>query len=112
MDIFIKSLFLFLLIYFFCFLGALSKDLLDSFLKKTPYILIVKTLLSALFISIIIYGFSEWILNGLSYRSFTALCYTLGLVSFELFAKYNNMKQLAKLLERYREFKDFNRRHK
>ena len=109
MNILIKNIFLFLFIYFFCFLGAFSKDLLDIFLNKTSNILIIKILLSAFFISIMIYGFSEWILIRFSYRSFTALCYTLGIISFELFAKYNNTKEFVELVKKYKEFKNFNK---
>lgn len=112
MNILIENVLLFLFIYFFCFLGAFSKDLLDAFLNKTSYILIVKILLSAFFVSITIYGFSEWILGKVSYRSFAALCYTLGLISFELLTKYNSVRQLAKLIESYREFKRFNDKNK
>ena len=112
MSILIKNVSLFFLIYFFCFLGAFSKDLLDAFLDKTPDILIVKILLSAFFISIIIYGFSEWILIRLSYRSFTALCYTLGLISFELLAKYNNIKEFTGLIEKCKELKGINKKLK
>ncbi|MGI6427286.1 MAG: hypothetical protein ACOX0L_06800 [Natronincolaceae bacterium] len=112
MDIFIKNVFLFCFIYFFCFLGAFSKDLLDTFLNKTPNILIVKILLSAFFMSIIIYGFSEWILVRLPYRFFTALCYTSGLVSFELFAKYNNTEEFANLIKKYEKFRDYCRKLK
>ena len=112
MNILIKNVFLFIFIYFFCFLGAFSKDLLDTFLNKTSDILVIKILLSALFISIMIYGFSEWILGKLSYRILTALCYASGLISFELLAKYNNTKEFARLIERYREFRNFNKKLK
>ena len=105
MNILVKNIFLFFFIYFFCFLGAFSKDLLSIFLNKTLNILIVKILFSAFFISIMIYGFSELILTRLSYRAFTTLCYALGLVSFELFAKYNNVKEFTKLIKKYKEFK-------
>ncbi|MDI9476044.1 MAG: hypothetical protein WBI21_07695 [Natronincolaceae bacterium] len=107
MNIFIKNVFLFFFIYSFCFLGAFSKDLLDAFLNKTSNILIVKILLSAFFISIIIYGFSEWILIKLPCRFFTALCYTSGLVSFELFAKYNNTEEFINLIKKYEKLKNF-----
>lgn len=112
MNILMKNVFLFFFIYSFCFLGAFSKDLLDAFLDKTSNILIVKILLSAFFISVIIYGFSEWILMRLSYRSLTALCYTLGIVSFELLAKYNSTEELTKLIEKYKKFMNFNRKIK
>ena len=112
MDILIKNIFLFIFIYFFCFLGAFSKDLLDTFLNKTSDILIIKILLSSLFISIMIYGFSEWALAKLSYRVLTALCYASGLVSFELFAKYNNTEEFVKLIERCKEFREFNKKPK
>ncbi len=112
MNIFVKNVFLFFFIYFFCFLGAFSKDLLDTFLNKTSNILIVKILLSAFFISIVIYGFSEWILIRFSYRFFTALCYTSGLISFELFAKYNNTEEFTNLIKKYEKFKDFYRKLK
>ncbi len=112
MDIAMEDVLLFMFIYFFCFLGAFSKDLLDIFLNKTTGILITKILLSAFFISIMIYGFSEWILAKLPYRSFTALCYTLGLVSFELFIKYNNTQEFVKLIEKYKRFREFNRKSK
>lgn len=112
MNILIKNVFLFFFIYFFCFLGAFSKDLLDVFLNKTSYILIIKILLSAFFISIVIYGFSEWILIRLSCRSFTALCYTSGLVSFELLAKYNSTEEFAKLIKTHEKLRDFCRRLK
>lgn len=110
MNVLVKNIFLFLFIYFFCFLGAFSKDLLDIFLDRASNILILKILLSALFISVMIYGFSEWILIRFSHRSFTALCYTSGLVSFELLAKYNSIEGLRELIKKYREFKKFNSR--
>ncbi len=112
MNVLIKNIFLFIFIYFFCFIGAFSKDLLDTFLNKTSDILIIKILLSSLFISVMIYGFSEWALSRISYRTLTALCYTSGLVSFELFAKYNNTEEFVKLFERCREFRDFNKKPK
>ena len=112
MNVLIKNIFLFIFIYFFCFIGAFSKDLLDTFLNKTSDILIIKILLSSFFISVMIYGFSEWALSRISYRTLTALCYTSGLVSFELFAKYNNTEEFVKLFERYRKFRDFNKKPK
>ena len=112
MNVLIKNIFLFIFIYFFCFIGAFSKDLLDTFLNKTSDILIIKILLSSLFISVMIYGFSEWALSRISYRTLTALCYTSGLVSFELFAKYNNTEEFVKLFERCRKFRDFNKKPK
>ena len=112
MNILIKNICLFIFIYFFCFIGAFSKDLLDTFLNKTSDILIIKILLSSFFISVMIYGFSEWALSRISYRTLTALCYTSGLVSFELFAKYNNTEEFVKLFERCRKFRDFNKKPK
>ncbi|MFW5647636.1 MAG: hypothetical protein ACOCG5_00980 [Candidatus Alkaliphilus sp. MAG34] len=112
MDILLKNVFLFFFIYFFCFLGAFTKDLLDVFLNKTSDILIVKILLSAFFISIIIYGFSEWTLIRLPHRAFTALCYTSGLVSFELLAKYNSTEEFAELIKKHEKLRDFCRRLK
>ncbi len=112
MNVLIKNIFLFIFIYFFCFIGAFSKDLLDTFLNKTSDILIIKILLSSFFISVMIYGFSEWALSRISYRTLTALCYTSGLVSFELFAKYNNTEEFVKLFERCRKFRDFNKKPK
>ncbi|QUH18950.1 hypothetical protein [Alkaliphilus sp. B6464] len=95
----VEDILLFAYIYLFYFLGAFSKDMLDTFLDKIPKVLIFKVLTSSFAVSILLYGRSEYLLNKLSYRPFTAVCYVLGIVSFEGMVKYNNIKDIGSLIE-------------
>ena len=85
-------------IYLFCFLGAFSKDMLDTFLEKIPKVLIFKVITSSLAITVLLYGVSEYLLNKISYRPFTALCYISGIVSFEVLVRYSNINEILNLL--------------
>ncbi|ARE89068.1 hypothetical protein CLFO_34740 [Clostridium formicaceticum] len=71
-------------IYLFCFLGALSKDLLETFLGNIEEILVMKVIVSSLAVAIVLYGGSDKILEKMACKPFTALCYIMGLVSFEV----------------------------
>ncbi|ABR47963.1 hypothetical protein Amet_1792 [Alkaliphilus metalliredigens QYMF] len=95
MDILMTECIFFIFIYLFCFLGALSKDLLDTFLERIEGILIVKIIVSSLAVTILLYGFSDRLLEKLSFKPFTTLCYTMGLISFEVLVKYNSMKNIG-----------------
>ncbi|ABR47083.1 hypothetical protein Amet_0858 [Alkaliphilus metalliredigens QYMF] len=99
MDILLTECSFFIFIYLFCFLGALSKDLVDTFLEKAEDILILKIIISSLAVTILLYGFSDRLLNTLSFKPFTALCYTMGLISFEVLVKYSSMKNIGGLVE-------------
>ncbi|SET46019.1 hypothetical protein SAMN05660297_02466 [Natronincola peptidivorans] len=92
---------LFAYIYLFCFLGAYSKDVVDTFLEKTTEVLILKVLTSSLAVAVLLYGASEYLLNKLSYRPFTAVCYTLGLVSFEVVVRYSNLQEVLDLIQEF-----------
>jgi len=95
----LDDIILFVYIYLFCFLGAFSKDMLDTFLEKISKVLIFKVLISALAVAILSYGASEYLLDKLSFKPFTALCYILGIVSFEVFVKYSNIKNISSLIK-------------
>jgi len=99
MVVTIDDIILFIYIYIFCFLGAFSKDMLDSFLEKIPKILIFKVLISSLTATTLIYGLSEYLLNKISYRPLTALCYIFGIVSFEGMVRYSSIKDIGSLME-------------
>lgn len=94
-----EELLLLAYIYVFCFLGAFSKDMLDTFLEKIPKVLIFKVLTSSLTVAILLYGLSEYILNKISYRSFTALCYIFGIISFEILVKYSSIKNINSIIK-------------
>ncbi|SET58577.1 hypothetical protein SAMN05660297_02833 [Natronincola peptidivorans] len=95
---------LFAYIYLFCFLGAYSKDVVDTFLEKISEVLILKVLTSSLAVAILLYGASGYLLNKLSYRPFTAVCYTLGLISFEVVVRYSSMQEIFEVMEEYKRF--------
>jgi len=95
----LDDLVLFTYIYLFCFLGAFSKDMLDTFLEKTSKVLIFKVLISSLAVAILLYGSSEYLLNKLSYRLFTSICYVFGIVSFEGMTRYSSIKDIRTLIE-------------
>lgn len=92
-------------IYLFCFLGAFSKDLVDIFLERTTEILIIKIITSSLAVAILLFGFSDYILNRVDYKPFTVMCYIFGLVSFELIVKYSNTKEIGKLIKDFKEYR-------
>lgn len=102
MLITIADILLFFYIYVFCFLGAFSKDMLDIFLDKIPKVLIFKVLISSLAVTTLLYGASEYLLNKISYRPFTAICYTLGLVSFEITIRYSDAKEILDLIQEFK----------
>lgn len=104
----LDDLTLFAYIFLFSFLGAFSKDMLDTFLDRTLEILIGKVLISSFAVSVLIYGASEHILKRLSYRPFTALCYTLGLISFEVMVRYSNMKDILNLIKDFKKWRNEN----
>jgi len=95
----LDDIILFIYIYLFCFLGAFSKDMLDTFLDKISKVLIFKVITSSLAVAILLYGSSEYLLCKISYRPFTALCYIFGIISFECLAKYNSIQEIRTLLE-------------
>ena len=70
-------------------------------LEKIPKILVFKTLTSSLAVTMILYGASEYLLNKLTYRPFTALCYVMGIVSFEVVVRYSNVRDLGHLIEEF-----------
>ena len=94
-----EDLLLFIYIYVFCFLGAFSKDMLDTFLDKIPKVLIFKVLISSLAVAILLYGLSEYVISKISYRPFSAVCYIFGIVSFEAMTRYNSIKDIGSLIE-------------
>ncbi|MCC5912719.1 MAG: hypothetical protein JJT76_20065 [Clostridiaceae bacterium] len=96
---------LFCYIYFFCFLGAYSKDLVDTFLDKITEVLILKVLISSLGVTILLYGISEYLLERISYRFFTAICYTFGVTSFKVVVKYNNVQEFLLLINEFRKWR-------
>jgi len=69
----IEDLVLFIYTFVFCFLGAFSKDMLDTFLDNNIKVLISKVLISSLAVTVILYGTSEYLMNRLSYKTFTAI---------------------------------------
>ncbi|SDL23116.1 hypothetical protein [Natronincola ferrireducens] len=101
MLIFLEDFTLFAFIYLFCFLGAFSKDMIDTFSEKTTEVLIIKVLISSLAVAILLYGTSEYLLDRFSYRFFTTLCYTLGLVSFEVLVRYSSAASFLELLDEF-----------
>ncbi len=106
-----EDLLLFIYIYIFCFLGAFSKDMLDTFLDKIPKVLIFKVLTSSLAVTILLYGTSEYLLVKIYYKSFTAISYILGIVSFELMVHYSNIKNIKTFIgEIYRIKKGMDKR--
>ncbi|MCC5911438.1 MAG: hypothetical protein JJT76_13465 [Clostridiaceae bacterium] len=88
----------FIFIYLLCFLGALSKDVVDTFLEKIEEILIIKIIISSLAVAILLYGFSDSLLDKFSLKPFITVCYTMGLVSFEVLVKYSNIKDIRDLV--------------
>jgi len=102
-----EDILLFIYIYLFCFLGAFSKDMLDTFLDKIPKVLILKVLTSSLSVAILLYGVSEYLLNKISYRPFTAVCYILGIVSFEGLVRYSSIKAIGSLIETIYKIKSY-----
>ncbi|ABR48294.1 hypothetical protein Amet_2135 [Alkaliphilus metalliredigens QYMF] len=99
MEVFFIELIFFIFIYLFCFLGALSKDLVDTFLNKIQEILFIKIMISSLAVTILLYGFSDKLLASISLKLFIALCYTMGLISFEVLVKYSSIKEIGALVE-------------
>ena len=97
-----EDVLLFAYIYVFCFLGAFSKDMLDTFLDKIPKVLIFKVLVSSLAVAILLYGASEYMLSKISYKPFAAICYISGIVSFEGMTKYNNIKEILELINEFK----------
>ena len=93
------DLLLFTYIHLFCFLGAFSKDILDIFLDRIPKVLIFKVLISTLCVTVLLYGLSDLLLNKLSYRLFTTVCFVFGIVSFELSVNYNNINKIKGLIK-------------
>jgi len=96
----LDDLILFIYIYLFCFLGAFSKDILDTFLDKISRVLIFKVITSSLAVAILLYGFSEYLLSKISYRPFTSVCYILGIVSFEVMVRYSSIKDIGILIKK------------
>lgn len=94
MLISLEDLTLFAFIYLFCFLGAFSKDMIHTFSEKTTEVLIIKVLTSSLAVAIFLYGTSEYLLDKFSYRLFTVVCYSLGLISFEVVVKYSTIESV------------------
>lgn len=94
-----EDILLFIYIYIFCFLGAFSKDMLDTFLDKIPKVLILKVLISSLSASILLYGTSGYLLSKITYKPFTAICYIFGIISFEGLTKYNSIQEIGSLIE-------------
>jgi len=84
----------------FCFLGAFSKDMLDTFLDKIPKVLIFKVLVSSLAVAILLYGFSEYLLEKLSFKMLTSICYVFGIVSFEVMVRYSNINDIYTLIKK------------
>jgi len=107
-----EDLLLFIYIYVFCFLGAFSKDMLDTFLEKIQKVLIFKVLISSLAVTILIYGLSEYLLIKMSYRPFTAVCYIFGIISFECMTRYNSIQEIGALLEAIYKIKNDKNRDK
>lgn len=102
MLITIEDVLLFAYIYVFCFLGAFSKDMLDTFLDKIPKVLILKVLISSLSVAILLYGFSEHILEKLSFKVLTSICYIFGILSFECMEKYSNIREVLELVDEFK----------
>ncbi|QUH21710.1 hypothetical protein [Alkaliphilus sp. B6464] len=100
-----EDLLLFIYIYVFCFLGAFSKDMLHTFLDKIPKVLISKALTSSLAVTIVVYGLSEYLLSKISYRPFTAVCYILGIISFEVMVKYSSAKEILEIIEDFKKWR-------
>jgi len=73
--------------------------MLDTFLEKIPKVLIFKVLISSLGVAILLYGFSEYLLEKLSYKLLTSLCYIFGIISFEGMVRYSNIKDIGSLIE-------------
>lgn len=105
MLIFLEDFTLFAFIYLFCFLGAFSKDMIDTFSEKTTEVLIIKVLISSLAVAILLYGTSEYLLDKLSYRFFTTMCYTFGLISFEVIVRYSSLNNILWLVGEFCKWK-------
>jgi len=105
----IEDMLLFIYIYVFCFLGAFSKDMLDIFLDKIPKVLIFKVLISSLAVTVLIFGASEYLMNKLSYKPFTAICYIFGIISFELLSRYSNTKEILDTIEEFKRWRKVNK---
>jgi len=73
--------------------------MLDIFLDKIPKVLIFKVIISSLAVAILLYGFSEYVLEKLSFKLLTSICYLFGIISFEGMVRYSNIKDIGSLIE-------------
>lgn len=62
-------------------------------------VLIFKVLTSSLAMAILLYGASEYLLNKIPYKPFTAVCYIFGIVSFEGMVRYSSIKDIGSLIK-------------
>lgn len=83
--------------------------MLDIFLEKIPKVLIFKVLISSLAVTVLIFGASEYLIDKLSYKPFTAICYIFGIISFELLSKYSNTKEILDTIEEFKRWKKVNK---
>ncbi len=83
--------------------------MLDIFLDKIPKVLIFKVLISSLAVTVLIFGASEYLMNKLSYKPFTAICYIFGIISFELLSRYSNTKEILDTIEEFKRWRKVNK---
>jgi len=73
--------------------------MLNTFLDKISKVLIFKVIISSLDVAILLYEASEYLLNKISYKPFTTICYIFGIVSFEVIVRYSSIKNIGSLIE-------------
>lgn len=95
---FISGMMDFLFILVFCLVGSIVKDTYNILTDKDYKVQIKKILVSTIVSSIVIFSFSDYLLEKMSWKLFILPCFIGGTVGFELIGKISNLKFWLKFL--------------
>lgn len=95
---FISGMMDFLFILVFCLVGSIVKDTYNILTDKDYKVQIQKILVSTIVSSIVIFSFSDYLLEKMSWKLFILPCFIGGTVGFELIGKISNLRFWLKFL--------------
>lgn len=87
----IEQLIVFAVILVLCIIGSYAKDTIDTFTGKSEKILLKVIIISSLLVSILVWSFSEMIIDSIGFKPLLALSLVAGIISYDVALRLVNL---------------------
>lgn len=102
-SLLLSSSFDFLFILLFCLLGAITKDTYETMVGKNYKVKVGRILVSTIVSSIIIFSFSDYLMQHFTWKMIILPCFCGGMVGFQLLGKMTKLSFWSKFLKNHKE---------